>query len=276
MTLESGIGSVASGLFNLYGTDDPYSAAMPYYNKIPGMLNQEYSPWINAGQSVLPGIEQYMNRGNAAGNQLMGQYNEMTNNPSGLLNKLGAGFHQSPGYQFQVNQALETANRASAAGGMAGSPEEQQQIAGVTNQLANQDYYNYLNHSQMLYGEGIGGLQKTEGLGAMMGSNIYNQGANSANNLAQNLGEAYMNQGNLKFSDTQYNNQRRGNAFGQIWGGVNDIFNPGDSMRGGSGFGSYGGGGSGGGGASQGSGSGTGGMNAEQLGSLASLAMMFF
>lgn len=280
---ESGIGSIGSGLFNLFGTDDPYAAAQGDYAKIPGMLQNEYNPWIKAGQSMLPGLQEYQNRGNLAGNQLMGQYNEMTNNPSGLVNKLGAGFHQSPGYAFQTQQALNAANRAAAAGGMAGSPEEQQQIASVTNQLANQDYYNYLNHSQQLYNAGIGGLQKTEGLGAMVGTDVYNQGANAANNLAQNLGAAYMNQGNLNFAQTQYNNERRGQAYGQIWGGMNDMFNPGGSMMGGSGFsGAYGAGSSpmsapgqqqGGGKGSSGSGSG---MNTQELGELAGLAMMFF
>lgn len=319
MGLESGIGSIGSGLFNLYGENDPYSAAEGYYNKIPGMLNQQYSPWINAGQSVLPGMEQYMNRGNQAGSQLMGDYNQMTNDPSGLLNKLGSGFHQSPGYGFQTSQALNAANRASAAGGMAGSPEEQQQIAGITNQLANQDYYNYLNHSQQMYGMGIEGLQGTERLGGMAGSDIYNQGAGAANSLAQNLGEAYMNQGNLKMAQTQYNNQRKGQAYGQIWGGINNIFNPGGSYTGGSGWGGSqgGGGGSSGGGGSlfsslgsmfggsgkSGAGSSTGGyqhepdsgdwegnggysqsggggsgsgMNTQELGEIASLAMLLF
>ncbi len=282
---ESGIGSIGSGLYNLFGTDDPYAAAQGDYAKIPGMLQNEYDPWINAGKSMLPGLQEYQNRGNAAGTQLMGQYNQMTNDPSGLVNRLGQGFHQSPGYAFQTSQALNAANRAAAAGGMAGSPEEQQQIAGVTNQLANQDYYNYLNHSQQLYNAGIGGLQKTEGLGAMVGTDVYNQGAQSANNLAQNLGAAYMNQGNLNFAQTQYNNERRGQAYGQIWGGMNDMFNPGGSMMGGSGFsGAYGAGSSpmsapgqqqGGSGGKGGSGSGSG-MNTQELGELAGLAMMFF
>ncbi|MGN6347044.1 MAG: hypothetical protein ACTHME_05015 [Candidatus Nitrosocosmicus sp.] len=230
MTMESGIGSLLNGAYDMWGENDPYSAAMPYFNKIPGMFQQEYSPWINNGLSALNGMQSYMNRGNQAGNMLMGDYNEMTNDPSGLINKLGAGFKQSPGYQFEVNQSLGAANRAAAAGGMAGSPEEQQQISGVVNQLANQDYYNYLNHSQQMYNQGIGGLQRTEGLGANIGTNIYNQGASAANNLAQNLGAAYMNQGNLNFADTQYNNQRRGGAFGQMFSGINDIFGNGDDV----------------------------------------------
>lgn len=218
-----GAGGIANGLFNMFGAENPSDAASPYYNKIPGMLNQQYAPWINAGEGAIPGMNAYENRGNAAGNELMGQYNEMTNDPSGLINKLGAGFHQSPGYAFQTSQALGAANRAAAAGGTAGSPEEQQNIAGITNQMANQDYYNYLNHSQQLYGAGINGLQGTQNLGENAGQDIFNQGAQASNNLAQNLGAAYMNQGNLAYQGANTRNQQMGGGIGSFLGGALSI-----------------------------------------------------
>lgn len=221
--LAGGIGGIASGIWDLFGAQNPADAASPYYNKIPGMLNQTYQPYMQAGMGALSGLQQYENRGNVAGNQLMNQYNQMINDPSGLINRLGAGFKQSPGYEFQVNQALGAANRAAAAGGMAGSPEEQQQIAGVTNQLANQDYYNYLNHSQQLYGGGIQGLQGTERLGANIGEGIYGAGANAANELAQNLGAAYMNQGNLAYQQANNQNQMTGQGIGNLIGGIGGI-----------------------------------------------------
>lgn len=218
-----GAGGIAGGIYDLFGAQNPSDAASPYYNQIPGMLRQQYNPYIQAGMGALPGMQAYENRGNVAGNELMGQYNQMTNDPSGLINRLGAGFHASPGYNFQVQQALNAANRASAAGGMAGSPEEQQQIAGVTNQLANQDYYNYLNHSQQLYSQGIHGLQGTERLGSQMGANLYRAGMNATNNLAQNLGAAYMNQGNLAYQGANTQNQMTGQGIGELLGGIGDV-----------------------------------------------------
>lgn len=233
-----GVGSIAGGLWNMFGAEDPYESASKYYNQIPGMLNNIYNPYIQNGMNAYGDMgqyqnnfSQYSNRGNQAGNMLMGQYGQMINNPSALLNRLGSGFNPSPGYNFQVQQALGAANRAAAAGGMAGTPAEQQQIAGVTNQLANQDYYNYLNHAQGIYGQGIYGLQGSEGLGlnsSNMGSsldaNIYGRGSDMSNNLANNLGAAMMNQGNLAFSGTVNNNDTMGNAIGAIAGTLPFLF----------------------------------------------------
>lgn len=212
-------GFIENGLENMFGYQDPSDAASGYLNKLPGMYNSIFNPYMQAGQNALAGMSQYENRGNAAGNALMGQYNQMTNDPGGLINKMGSSFHQSPGYAFQTSQALGAANRAAAAGGMAGSPAEQQNIAGVTNQLANQDYYNYLNHAQNVYGMGIQGMQHTEGLGANLGEDIYNQGANAAGNLAQGLGSAYMSQASNAYSGAINNNQRIGAMIGPMFSG---------------------------------------------------------
>lgn len=301
-------GEMMSGIWNLFGADDPQDGAEPWLNKIPGMLNGIYNPYIQAGMGALNGLNQYQQRGNAAGGVLQGQYNQMINDPSGMINKLGAGFQQSPGYAFQTSQALGAANRAAAAGGMAGSPMEQQQIAGVTNQLANQDYYNYLNHSENMYGQGINGLQRTEGLGLNAGQDVFNQGAGAAHDLASGLGSAYMTQANLGYQGVINRNQRIGGAIGAI----GNFMDPGGAyMNKGNGAGSGGGGGIGsffGGGSNMGSqnagmqssggdngqlpqpfsggnngwgsssggggsGSGGGGMN---MGELASLAMLLF
>ena len=69
----------------------------------------------------------------------------MVNDPNALYSKFGQGFQQSPGYKFQVDQATNAANSAASAGGMLGTPAEQQQLAGTVGGLANQDFYNYMN-----------------------------------------------------------------------------------------------------------------------------------
>ncbi len=236
--MAAGLGGLASGLYGLFGAQDPQDGAWPYLNKLSGMFNSTYSPWVNAGQNALSGMNQYQYRGDQAGNELMDQYGQMINNPSGLINRLGSGFQQSPGYAFQTSQALDAANRAAAAGGMAGSPEEQQQIAGVTNQLANQDYYNYLNHSQSLYGQGIQGLQGTESMGLNAGEDVYNQGAAAAHDLAQSLGSTYMTQANLGYQGIINHNNRVGGAIGSLA----SFFDPGGAYLGGGSGGGQGGG----------------------------------
>ena len=92
--------------------------------------------------------------------------------PTALMSKIGAGYQQSPGYQFQLGQAMKGIGQAAAAGGMAGSPMQQQQAAQTATGLANQDYYNYLNQALGLYQTGAGGYR---GLGEDLSSILMSQ-----------------------------------------------------------------------------------------------------
>lgn len=287
MASKFGLGPMMGGLFGTGGSgsgnQDP---GMGYLNQIAPMLHQEYDPWINngmaqagalngyvqQGQQAGQDLSYYNNMGQKAGNSLYPQLNNMVNNPSGVMNNIGSTFQQSPGYQWQVNQSLGAANRAAAAGGMAGSMAEQQNIADTTGQLANQDYYNYLNHGLGVYNQGIQGLQNMYGTGvgtaedqyntgAQVGTNMYDTGATMANELAQNLGATYMNQGNMSRTDwlnAQQKQQGQQGAMGGMLGSMGGMFG--------------GGGGSGGGDGSSGGGSG---MNMQDMMGLASMAMMF-
>lgn len=171
-----------------YFSKNPYDSAQPWYAKVPGMLQGEYGPW--------------QQRGNYAGNMLQGQYNQMLDNPGGMVNKIGSSFHQSPGYSWQLSQALNSMNNAAAAGGQAGTPQEQYQMGQAATGMANQDYYNYLNHALNMYGQGISGMQGQQQIGY-----------DASNQLAQALAQNYYNQGNLAANETQYgNNQTAGLA----------------------------------------------------------------
>jgi hypothetical protein len=189
--IGAGLGQMLAGMFG----GDPAAAANKYYNQIPGMISGYYNPYIQAGNAALP--------------QLQSQYGQLMNNPGAMINKFGTSFHQSPGFNFQVNQALGAANRAAAAGGMAGSPMEQQNLAGTVNGLANQDYYNYLNHVMNAYGMGLQG----EG-------DLAHMGFNASSGLAQNIADAMMNQGNMAYSNQVNRNQSLGSGLGSILGGA--------------------------------------------------------
>ena len=216
-------GDVASGLFNMFFAQDPSAAASQYLNQIPGMLQQYLGPYQQQGQQAYNNLLPYMQRGNTAGDTLMGQYGMLTSNPTGFMNRLGATYQQSPGYQWQVDQSLGAANRAAAAGGMAGSPQEQQQIAGVTNQLANQDYYNYLNHAIDLYGQGLSGFQNMYGQGAAVGQNIYDTSAQMTSDLANSLGAYYMTQGNNAYNGAINSNSMMGGGIGSLVSGLSTL-----------------------------------------------------
>lgn len=224
-SLSSGLGDLLSSyLMGNQNMPNAANSAMPYLNQIPGTMMPWLSPFANAGfgaigqqqnqysslLGMLPGLQQQYGNltgmqsglqqqyGNAASMQgpLMQRYLQMMSNPGAMVNQIGQSFHQSPGYQFQTNQALGAANRAAAAGGMLGSPQEQQNIAGTVNNLANQDYYNYLNHGQNMFNQGMMGAQNMFNTGVQGEQNLYNEGLAGEQGLygmglqgEQNLGQ---------------------------------------------------------------------------------------
>lgn len=198
-----GLFDAVSGLF---GMDNPADSAMPYYNQINDVLKKYYSPYMEAGQRALNPLER--------------EYGKLTSDPSGRLNAIGAGYQQSPGFKFALQQALQGANSASAAGGMLGSPQSQQQNMGIATNLANQDYNQWLDHALGLYGAGLSGEH-----------NIYNTGAEAGMNLGGNLANSLASQGSLAFQGAANRNQgimdllRGGTNLGAMYyfGGKNNI-----------------------------------------------------
>lgn len=195
------LGSIGSGIASLFfggNNNNPYDAASSYFNKIPGTVSPYYQPYINAG--------------NQAMGQLQGQYGNLVNDPTAMLNQIGKGYQQSPGFQFQMNQAQQAAGNAAAAGGMLGSPQHQYQSADLANNLANQDYWNYVNHGLNQYQTGLQGLG---GLNQM--------GFQGSTDLAQLLGSNMMNQGNLAFAGEAAQNQSKGQGIGDLFGGLGSL-----------------------------------------------------
>jgi hypothetical protein len=206
--LGAGIGDLFAG-FMMGGnnTPNPANSAMPYLNQIPGAMSPYFNPYIKAGQGALGNLQNQYGQLTGQLPSLQNQYSQMTNNPSGVMNNIGSGFHQSPGFQFQTNQALGAANRAAAAGGMLGSPQEQQNIAGTVNGMANQDYYNYLNHAMGMYGQGLQGQQNLYGMGLQGEQGINNMGYGASNEFGQDLMSQLMSQANLSYAGQADQNQ---------------------------------------------------------------------
>jgi hypothetical protein len=177
---------------------NPANGAFPYFNQAISQLPGYFQPYINAGNWALP--------------QLQNQYSQLTNNPGAVMNKMGADFKQSPGYQFQTQQALDAANRAASAGGMLGTPMEQQNVAGVTNQLANQDYYNYLNHAMSMYGMGLNGM-----------NDMAHMGYGASSNLGEDMTNALMGEGQLAYAGQANVNQGRFGMLGNVMGAAGGL-----------------------------------------------------
>jgi hypothetical protein len=159
------------------GGKNPADAGMDYLKQIPGSTQPYYQPYIDQGQ--------------AAGKQLGEQYGQMTGDPGAFLSKIGAGYKESPGYQFKLKQGLGAAQNASAAGGMLGTPQDQQQAQQIGNNIASQDYDDYIKKVLGIFGQGQAGQEKfqQQGFGASTG-----YGDLLGSNLAQQAGLAYQGQ----------------------------------------------------------------------------------
>lgn len=189
-----GWGALGSGLGSLFGGmgNDPYKDASKYYNQIPGTITPHFQPYIDAGKNAL--------------GQLQGQYGNLINDPGSIYNKLGSGYQQSPGFQFQLGQGLGAINNAAAAGGLQGAPQHQQQAGQLANNLANQDFNNYLGNMMGLYGKGLSGM-----------GDINQMGYGASTGLAQLLASNLMNQGNMALSGGAARNQSQGAGWGNIF-----------------------------------------------------------
>ncbi len=142
---------------NFFGGQDPSEAANKYIEQIPGKTAPNYQPFINSGTNALP--------------QLQGQYDKLLNDPGGLVNKIGESYHESPGFQFALKNALAGGNRAFAAGGMGGSPGASNWGMETATGFANKDYNNYLEKALSRYDLGLGGEEKIASMGQQAGSN---------------------------------------------------------------------------------------------------------
>lgn len=172
--LGAGGAQIGSGLLGLFGGNknpptNPADTANSYLNQIPDILKQYYQPWMNAGT-------------NAQGKS-SGVYDEMTSNPNDYYNKIASGYKESPGYQFKLNQGLQASNNAARAGGMAGSLQHQQQSNQIGNDIASQDFNDYLSQVLGINKTGLQGEENamtrgydaSKGLGEGLGSNIAQQ-----------------------------------------------------------------------------------------------------
>lgn len=192
-------GMLGGGLANMFmDQQDPMAAASPYLEKIPGIAHEYLDPYSQVGKETIPVLQQ--------------QLGQLLNDPGALMGRLGAGFQQSPGYQWQKQQGEQAIANAMAAGGMAGSPMHGQQAGQLAENLANQDYYNYLGKVLGLYGTGFAGTQGLEQQGLQAGGDL-------AGILASNL----MNQANLAYGGAQAQNAAQAQGMSDLFSGLGSI-----------------------------------------------------
>jgi len=165
------LAAIAAALFGGYksfggGYNNPAGKANKTLDQIPGQTNQYYQPYADAGKGAL--------------GDLQNQYKGLLGGD--VYNKIAGDYKESPGYQFQLHQALEAGNNAYAAGGLAGTPSHELQNMGTAQDLAAKDFNQYFQNASGLYGLGLKG---EEGLN----SQGYDANSSLANLRAQILGQ---------------------------------------------------------------------------------------
>jgi hypothetical protein len=190
----AGAGALGAGIGGLFGGGkNPADAANKYIDQIPGQTNQYFDPFFQAGKNQLPGLSE--------------QYGSLLNDPGGKLNEIGANYKQSPGFQFALQQALKGSGNAAAAGGMAGSPQHEQENMGIASGLASKDYNDWLQQATGLYGQGLTGSQ-----------GMANQGQAAGQSQADMIAQALAQKANYAYEGQASKNSS--NPWGNILGGA--------------------------------------------------------
>lgn len=198
---------------------NPADAAQPYLSQIPGTVTPYYQPYINAGNQSLHALgNQYSNLIGNNYNNLQSTYHAMATNPAAVMGHVASGYQESPGYQFQMQQGMDAeANRADA-GGYAGTPQDEQQASYVAEQLANQDFYNYLTHALSIGKQGLQGEQGFYNQGLQGVEGLNNMGYSASSDLASALAQTLMQQANLAYAGQANDNQHTGGLIGDTIG----------------------------------------------------------
>jgi len=192
----AGAASIGAGMYNLiHPGKDISQDSMHTLDQIPEQTAQYYMPYFNAGTDAL--------------NKSKSQYDMLSQDPGKRLNQIGEDFHESPGFKFALQQALQATGNSSAAGGMAGSPEYQQNAMNTAQGLANQDYYNWMGHATDLYKTGVNGE-----------NDIAHMGQNAGSSMADQIAQVLSDKSQLQYENNVNKNKNRQSSWGNIIGGA--------------------------------------------------------
>lgn len=175
----------------LPGDQDPTKAADKFYDQIPGQTQQYYQPYMDAGKSAIP--------------TLQGQFGNLLNDPGGMINKIGAGYKQSPGFQYALQQALAGSDRAAAAGGYTGLPQHSAESEEAAQGLASKDYNQYLQNALSQYGLGLQGEES-----------LFQGGQKAGSDMGSILAQTLAQRGNLAFKGASDDNAQKNSIFSSI------------------------------------------------------------
>jgi hypothetical protein len=180
-----------------------------YLDKIPGILQQNYGPYMQQGQAAYP--------------ELANTYASMGEHPSDYINNIMSKFQSSPEYQSMFNQMLGTAGNAGAAGGNMGSSGAIADQAHLADMLSGNEMQNWLKNITDIQGAGLQGQQ-----------HFYDTGFNAAQNYSGDLANLMETQASLSSNRARDQNRSHqdlmksifdtigaGSGYLSNWGGYN-------------------------------------------------------
>lgn len=222
-------GAAAGGVMGALGGfgGNPTDDAMKYYQQIPGQMKPYYDPYINAGRGAMGQLQGQYGRLLGGGSALQDRFSQMMSDPNSIMQQIGQGYQKSPGFNWQLGQGEQAINNASQAGGMVGTPQHQQQAGQLANNLANQDFQQYMTNTLGVMNNGLQGSQGLYGMGMSGLQDINHLGYGASSDLATNLAQALMSQGNLQYAGQNNQNQQNSGMLGNAIGGLGNLFGKG-------------------------------------------------
>lgn len=198
---------------------NPATQASKTVGQIPGQVSPYLQPYNETGtQALNTSQQQYGNLVNNNANSVQQALSMLLTNPQQALSMLGSGYQESPGYQWDLNQGESAINNAQAAGGMAGSPQHEQEAGELAENLSNKYYQQYLENVLGLFHTGLSGSTDLYKTGLSGENNLAHLGYQSANDLASVIAQSLMQQANLQYAGQSNQNQHRGNIIGNAAG----------------------------------------------------------
>ncbi len=170
------------------GSHDPMKDANKYLDQIPGVVHEGYDPYVNAGRD--------------ASGKTKTTYESLMDDPTGFINKLMEGYKPSEGYQFQKDQLTKELSNTAAAGGIAGTPQDQMNQGQGIQKLLSGDMQQFLNNVLGMFKTGLTGEEGIAGRG-------YDASGRRTDALAGALNQ----QGGLAFNNAQQQNKNEGGVW---------------------------------------------------------------
>ena len=165
------------GLFG-GGGSDPYDAS----GRILKRFEPNIMPFVHNG---IWGSDQFRN---AIKNFLGG-------GPVNFENSIMSQYRESPYAQHQVQQATDAANRAAAAGGYLGTPQEQQRLAGDVQNIVSRDQNQFYQNAVQPYEYGTTAAGQLAGQGLTATQQLWQYLQALANNQLGSAGWSAQNHG---------------------------------------------------------------------------------